>query len=80
LVVDRDLEPVDLKNRFIFPEAVAIDQSLRSVSHLITKRPIPVNSVVSVGAQNRMSRIVHVDTSIGNVRLEAPTAHQKFSR
>jgi len=66
--------PIDRKNRSIFPKAVAIGESLPSFSHLTTVRPIPVNPIVFVNAQNRMSRIVPVDTSIGNDLVEARIA------
>ena len=63
--------PIDRKNRSIFTKAVAVGKRLPSVSHLITVRPMPINTVVFVDAQNRMTRIVLVDTSIGNVLVEA---------
>lgn len=35
---------------------------------------MPVNPIVFVDAQNRMARIVRVDTSIGDVLVEARVA------
>ena len=58
-------------NRSIFPKAVTVGENLPTFSHLLRVRPIPVNPVVFVNAQNRMPRIVLVDISIGNVLVEA---------
>jgi len=41
---------------------------------------MPVNPIVVVDAQNRMTRIVLVDTSIGNVLVEARIAFLPVSR
>lgn len=72
--------PIDRPNRFIFPKAVAVGERLHSVSHLITVRPMPVNPVVIVDAQNRMTRIVAVDTSTGHVLVKAHVAYVPISR